>query len=449
MDEKHPGVARIPLTAAFVAISLAASGCKRAEPRAANGGGATSSSVFTVDAADLSGTQSSPLRVVFGSRGAGVAWVVERADGLHVVHDGRPGRAVTTVDQISISPDGSRIAYGAQVDGAWRMIVDGDVVVPSSAVEDPVFSPDGRHVAYFASAGETKRVVIDRVEGPECRVSVGVPLFNADSTLVAYAEVPGDGQPARLVVSDLSLAGESVRTSGVKHFIANDARTAIAAVVDDGDGERVVVFAFSREGAVTRGPPYDAVSNLAVAPGGDTVAYVAEKEGRRLLVLGGKEAPLPGGSVSGAPVIRPDGAGVGVILASPEGQFLHEPFAAAKTGRGRRYEEAAELAYAAGGRSSAFCARRGESWFVVVNGKEGPPFDRVVSPTFSPDGKLLVYRARKDGRRFVVISDANGTTLRQLPTYEQVFPVLFTADGRSIRYGVKDGQQLAWKLEPL
>jgi hypothetical protein len=28
-----------------------------------------------------------------------------------------------------------------------------------------------------------------------------------------------------------------------------------------------------------------------------------------------------------------------------------------------------------------------------------------------------------------------------------VFPVQFTADGKSIAYGVKDGRQLAWKVE--
>ncbi len=470
MDEKDPRIARISLTAAVVAISLAASGCKREEPGAnapprtpvaeraagesglvaADGGRATSRSVFTVDAADLPGPQSSPLRVVFGSRGAGVAWVVERADGTHVVvHNGKAGRAVTGVDQISLSPDGERIAYGAQVDGAWRMMVDGDAVVPSSAVDDAAFSPDSRHVAYFASAGETKRVVVDRVEGPERRGAVGVPVFNADSSLLAFVEVPGEGSPARVAVSDLSLARVSVKASGVKQLVANDARTAIAAVVEDGNRQRVVVFGFARQGAVTRGPPYDVISTPAFGPDGATVAYVAEKKGRRLLVLGGKEAPLPEGSVSGAPVIRPDGAGVGVMMASSEGQFLHEAFVAARTENAQRYEEAAELAYAADGRSKAFCARKGGSWFVVANGKVGPPFDRVVSPTFSPDGKLLVYRARKDGRRFVVISDADGRTIRQLPAYEQVFPVLFTADGKSITYGVKDGRQLAWKVEPL
>jgi hypothetical protein len=374
--------------------------------------------------------------------------VAERADGAHVVHDGRTHRAVTAVDQVVLSPDGTRIAYGAQVDGAWRMVVDGEVGVPSSGVENPVFSPDGRHVAYFAVAGETRRLVVDRAEGAERRRSVGEPIFSADSTRVAFADAAGEDLPAELSVSDVALREVTVRASGVEELVANEQRTRIAAVVREGTVERVVLLGFSRDGTVTRGRPYDAVSSLAFGPDGATVAYVAEKGARRLLVLGEKEAPLPEGAVSGPPVVRPDGAGVGVIVASGDGQLLHEAFVAPGEGSGQRYEEAADLVYAADGRSTAYCARRGEAWFVVANGKEGPPFDRVVTPSFSPDGTLLVYRARKDGRRFVVVADASGATLRRHPAYEQVFPVRFVAGGKSIAYGVKDGRQVAWKVVP-
>jgi hypothetical protein len=83
----------------------------------------------------------------------------------------------------------------------------------------------------------------------------------------------------------------------------------------------------------------------------------------------------------------------------------------------------------------------------VLNGKEGPPFDRVVSPVFSRDGRLLAYRARKDGRRFAVVADAGGGGISLHPAHEQVFPVLFTEDGKSIAYGAKDGERIAWSVE--
>ncbi len=85
----------------------------------------------------------------------------------------------------------------------------------------------------------------------------------------------------------------------------------------------------------------------------------------------------------------------------------------------------------------------------MANGKEGPVFDRVVTPLFSPDGTLLVCCARKDGRRFVVVADAGGKTVRRHQAYEQVFPVTFTSDGKSVAYGVKDGNKLIWKVEKM
>ena len=171
------------------------------------------------------------------------------------------------------------------------------------------------------------------------------------------------------------------------------------------------------------------------------------------VVLDGREERLPagdivGGNHGGALVAGPDQGAVGVLMMSSGAVSFRELF----VGGGRSepaHEEAEALVYGREGRSHAYVARRGDRWFVVANGKEGPAFDRVVSPGFSPDGKVLVYRARQDGKRFVVQADANGRTIRQHPAYEQVFPVRFTADGKSVAYGVKDGRQLAWKVEPL
>ena len=116
---------------------------------------------------------------------------------------------------------------------------------------------------------------------------------------------------------------------------------------------------------------------------------------------------------------------------------------------GKSYDDAAGVIVSSDGGTSAFIACRGEKCFVVANDSEGPLFDRVVSPKFSPDGKFLVYRVRKDGKRFVVVADSSGKVLQQHPAYEMVFDVSFTADGKSVAYGVKNGQQLLWKVEKL
>jgi hypothetical protein len=48
-----------------------------------------------------------------------------------------------------------------------------------------------------------------------------------------------------------------------------------------------------------------------------------------------------------------------------------------------------------------------------------------------------------------VFADAEGKTVRQHPSYERVFPVVFTADGKPLAYGVKDVLKLVWVVEKL
>lgn len=45
--------------------------------------------------------------------------------------------------------------------------------------------------------------------------------------------------------------------------------------------------------------------------------------------------------------------------------------------------------------------------------------------------------------------DTGGKILKTHPAYEQVFDVQFTADGKSVAYGVKDGNKLKWVVEVL
>ncbi len=388
------------------------------------------------------------FQVVFSDSGGGAAYTVEKNGKIYVVHNGRAGRHYASVGTVVLSPDGRRLAYGTLLDGKWRVVVDGKEGKSFAAVGTPMFSPDGGHVAYKAMLGERWFLVVDNTQNAGTRMHYLRQIFSGDSKKIAYVESTGDITAERMIVSDLAFNKRVVKESSGALLTVNADRTRIAAVSKEKGKQRVIAFSFDRPEAVDKGPLYDVIHNLAFGPDGVALSYDAERDGKHFLILNGKEAALPKDALKGPPVVRPDVKAVGVIIVSGNSAFLHQSFLK-DTGKEKEYEEAADLVYNRDGSCYAYTARTEQSWFVVVNGEEGPKFDRVVSPIFSPDGKKLVYRARKDGKRFVVVADASGKVLRRHPAYEQVFPPVFTADGTSIAYGVKDGQKIIWKVEKL
>jgi hypothetical protein len=56
---------------------------------------------------------------------------------------------------------------------------------------------------------------------------------------------------------------------------------------------------------------------------------------------------------------------------------------------GEEYDEVSDVALSKDGQQSAFAARRGSKWMLVVNGKEGAPeFDAVAGPDIANDGRF-------------------------------------------------------------
>lgn len=391
---------------------------------------------------------STGIEFFFSERGGGVAYAVEKGNGFQVVHNGRPGRPYSAVGTIALSPDGRRCAHGALVDGTWRMVVDGVEGQGFATVQLPVFSPDGAHVAYLAMAGELWHLVVDATVSEGTRTRYLGQEFSGDSTRIAFIDDADDQDVGRLVVSDLAFKARTVVDLHASGLQVNADRTGVAAISASDGKQQVLTFAFDRPESVRRGAKHDKVNRPVLSPDGGSLAYVAERAGQRFMVLDEKEEPIPPADMVDLPAIRPDKKAVGVFVVSGGAVSLHQFFAAARAGEAP-CDQAEGLTYSADGRAHAYAARRGESWFILAGGQEGPAFDRVVSPSFSPDGKFLVYRARKDGKRFVVVADPSGKTIRQHSSYQQVFPVRFTADGRSVAYGVKDGRLLAWKVEAL
>lgn len=401
------------------------------------------------------------FQFIFSELGGGVAYIVEKDGKSHVMHNGKAGKQCANIGEVALSPDGRRIAYGALVDGKWHMVTDGMEGSSFDSVASPSFSPDGKHVMYKAMLGERWFVVVDNKMNPGTKANYARREFNADSNLIAFSESTDDKNKGRLIISDLRFKNQTIMDGIGSIMITNNDRTRIAAVSLENGKQRVMEFSFSVPNDVKKGPLYDSINNPVFGPDGVSLAYEAARGGERFLVFNGREEKISKRPLVGPPVIRPDLKAVGAIIGNidPATQHLAVSSAGNAAGmheffgkdarKGKEYEEAKYLVYNRDGSAYAHAARTGQSWLVVVNGQEGPLFDRVVSPVFTPDGKKLAYRARKDGMRFVVVADTTGKTIKQYPAYEQVFQPVFTSDGKSIAYGVKDGNKLIWKVERL
>jgi WD40 repeat protein len=387
--------------------------------------------------------------VLFAGNGGGVAYTAGKDGQGYVVHNGKPGSLYKAFGSVVLSPDGSRIAYAAVVGDKWRMVVDGEAGELFDEINNPLFSSDGRNVVYRAMKDGVRHLVVDTTVNKGTRSRYRTPQFSGDSASLIYIDNIDDTDKGRLVVCDISFNKERIINSGVTSFVLNSDKSAVAAISrSKANRERIIQFNFAKPDAVMKGTEYDSVRGVVFAPAGTDLAYFGERQGKIYGVFNGQEEILPEGLMPGTSVINQAGKSVGVLMSANNTVYLYQMFR--NSGRvGDAYDEAEWLVFSNSGSMSAFTARKGESWRVVVNGIEGPKFDRVVTPKFSPDGKYLVYRARKEGKRFVVIADASGKVLRQHPAYEQVFDVQFTSDGRSVAYGVKDGNKLIWKVEKL
>ncbi len=130
-----------------------------------------------------------------------VAYIAFRGTTQFVGRDGDEGPAFEVVSRSvppTFSRDGSRLVYGAQVDGTYRLILDGAVGDDELAPVAATFSPDGRHLAYVAFDTGAHRVVVD---GATVRAkvrllnSVGALQFSPDSQRFAFHEIgPGEGR---------------------------------------------------------------------------------------------------------------------------------------------------------------------------------------------------------------------------------------------------------------
>ncbi len=442
-------------------VLTATAGCKQetkepAGPPAVSPGGvlAATTVLATIGEGEkvvLAGSHGAPVGfsgILFSEQGGGVAYTEEKDGLFRIVHNSQQGKLYKRIEGLALSPDGSRTAFVAQVGEKYCVVADGKEGKLFDNVGNPRFSPDSRHIVYNATDRDRAYLVADEaITGPFS--GSWDELFSGDSSRVISIQNSADHDTVHsAVIYDLQLKNRRAKKLDAILFVYNKNRNRIAAIGLNNGKQQLIDLVINDVDAVNKGQLYDEIYGHSFGPDDVSVAYVAVKGGKLAVVLNGKEEMLPDGSRADPPVIRPDGKATGLILADKDGFFFYQAFASGNR-KSKRYQEAAEPVYSSDGKNYAYVAKQGKHVFAVVNGKEGPAFDMVITPAFSPGGDYLVYRARKNGKRFVVVEDADGNVLRRHPVYEQVYQPVFTADGRSVAYGVKDGNKLIWKVEKL
>lgn len=398
--------------------------------------------------------QPSDMIIEISKYGNGVAYIAKIGERFCVVHNGKVGKPYDLIESFTLilSPDGQRVAYGAKSGDRHYVVVDGAEKGPFADRGRIAFSPDSKHVAYDAMIGNKWYMYVDNIKNDGALQYFDRSVFSSDSSKVTYLEVTDVSGVYRLITSDLKFKQNMILTIADPAYVVNAEKTTVAAVEKNQTKWNVISFDYDQPDKIKTGEAYDDIKQLSFSETGKSLAYIGVKDGKSYLVLDGKRELLPEGEYPWPFVIRPDNKGVGIFIVHMKGRmtsaYLHHAFTPDGK-QNKTYKEGAHLTYSKDNKHYAYVAIQNEQFTIVVDGKEGPFFERAIKPHFSPDGKYLVYRARQDNKRFVVVADLNGKIVKQLPSYERVFDTTFTPDGASVAYGVKDGNQIMWKVEKL
>ncbi len=324
--------------------------------------------------------------------------------------------------------DGTSVAFAVRRGGQWWIALN-DAEGPKYdeiAVGQPVFSPDGKRLAYTARRGDRWRVIVDGRESSAFEtVGDGSPKFSPDSSHVAYVGFRNGRRPWSLMVKkpgttmlwprrfDSARTASDWRTrpnatasgswwsTGPKTSHATRCEPTILCSAPTEPAWRMPLVAGSQwdlvvdgsVGRVTRG------RDIRCSPGMESeICYEAERAGKRLLIVDGAEW--------------------------------------------RTHDAIGDFVFSPNGSRTAYWAKDGEHWRVVVDGTELAPYDGFgpESLVFSPDGRRLAYVAVRGDRGRVVVDG------REDPLYEAILestPV-FSPDGGRLAYGaLRDGK---WRL---
>ena len=359
-----------------------------------------------------------------------IAFTVKTNGGEFVMVDGVAGKTYKSIlrmplteagvqQQINFSPDGRRVAYVAKRGEKFLVVVDGQEgpEYEGLRVGAPNFSPDSRRLAYFAERGGKTLAVIDGVESKPFETSHAIaPQFSPDSRHVVY--VADHGKQMRVVVDgEETLESEYVDepkfSKTGKRMVYTLAHENEFTVVIDGK----------------KGKAYSGLgNNIEFSDDEQHVLYQADTPKGQVIVVDGVETePVP--------IIEENS-----YLFSPDGQHVafkgslgrDSEFVVVDNQRGKTYSIVGTPAFSPDSKHVSYLALR-RKFVVVTDGVEGELFDEVNDYfRFSPDGKRMAYRAKREGREFLVIDGV-------VKGYDKLIDFKFSPDSRRVFVAARNG----------
>lgn len=405
------------------------------------------------------------------------------------------GPAYESVSFLVASHDSRRFAFGGKKGGGKHLVLDNKELTSlyHEEVAPGAFTPDGRFIAVEAGGLREKKWFIVVFDGekevyrsPVYPDTFRQPVFSPDGRLLVF-ELGDDKRKIEnknkkrtvffLEVSARKIIKKHLYTGyqiGSFSFSSDSSRV-IYDIQKEGKNYLVLHdFALNEERTVEL--PHTVARQAILSPDGKKITYVAAKEGKYFLVVNSWESPVRGkvgttrnreyGPYDGIrqPVFGLDSMVACLVLKEGKWRIV------VGGKEGANYDgvgdstvfspDAAKIAYPAnkGGHHDER-GLIGGKWVMVVSPagkpaavKEGPAYDMVVTPVFSPDGKYIAFRARtgtmSEAKRFLVIADAKtGKVIKKGPACDEVWPPVWSADSKAAAYGVRVGRELWWKVE--
>jgi hypothetical protein len=368
-----------------------------------------------------------------GSRYAGT--VSLGASAWAPIVDGRKGATFKDIDDLAFTPDGKQIVFHAKRDGKWFLVVGEKEHAPCDKIKGEQFSPDGKRLAYLAGYGRKWAVDVDGKRG-QAYEEVEDVTFSADSAVLAYRAksegkwwVVAEGKRwgpyddvQGLTVSPKGGGAAFIAKKKEDHFVVRDGKETKAAGIPQGlafspDGKRLAYAVWRPlEGmVVVDGKPqatYTNVTHPVFSSEGKHVAYGAVTAAGEAIVVVDGEMQAAHGKPS--PYVRVEN-----LVMSRDWKCAAMSAQHAKTRKyhvlvngkpGPACESVWAIAVSPDGSRAAAYVKRGNDYFVLVDGKQHGPYTRTLStkPRFSDDGKRLIYEAKRGGKEFLVVDGKAG-----------------------------------------